>query len=72
MLDCLTYPLGQPVAESAVGQVSLVSAEESTAKITSTLRMGWMRGLRGMFWLSSPPSTRVSCLLSALGLVSLW
>lgn len=36
-----------------------VSAEESTAKMTSTLRSGWISGWIGMFWRSSPPSTRV-------------
>ena len=57
--------------EEPLGQLLLVSAEESTAKMTSTSLAGWIRGYRGMFWLSSPPSTSVSSADWALRFVAL-
>ena len=62
VLPGLTVPLGQ---------LSVVSAEESMAKITSTARLGWMSGFRGMFWRSSPPSTMVRVSVWALRFVAL-
>lgn len=37
--------------------------------MTSTARTGCKRGLKGMFWRSSPPSTRERLLELAVGLV---
>ena len=58
-------PLGQFLPTCS----SNVSALESIAKMTSTLRWGWVRGWRGRFWRSSPPSTRVRILEEEILLV---
>lgn len=60
----IAVPFGQfiPLGES-------VSAEESTAKMTSTPRTACIRGVKGIFCRSSPPSTRVRRLDFALGFV---